>query len=551
MIPSDPDSRTSRKIDRMPSTEPPRVETAAHRLLGLALLTALSAAVLLSVPWDADPGWWDASRHAMDGAFYMDLLRHGGTANPVRFAQDYYAHYPAIAPVLYPPLFGVCEAALFAPFGPHPWVARLLVALFLLWGACGLRRLAGEIAGPLAGLAAGALYVTLPLVFEWSREIMLEAPASAFVIWAFVLFRRFLVRARTWDLALGLACAVLAAYTKQNAVFVFPAILLAAVAAGRARMLKERRVWIGLLCAALAGVPLAYVTFRWGSVNLDQAVGNKPMGERSVLSHALFHALALPETVGWPVLLLALPGAVALARRGRQDLALVLSWIVVCYAMMAVVRIKETRHGFFWTPAIALVAGLGLARLLEFVPRWRPALVVAAAAALMAVDLLRAPMNWCEGMKEAAASVHDRWEGAALLMSVEHDGDLIFRLRALDPDLKRSVYRSEKIFEQMFVYKSWGVEAKVKTQDEIYDALRRYGIRNVLVEDDIRNATDVERLLRESVRSDRFECTATFEVRYPGGRPRRLGLYRNLGPVDDPPESPTFYLPGAGMQFQR
>ncbi len=533
--------------------EPSRDETWAGRLWAFVLLAALCAAVLLSVPWDADPGWWDASRHAMDGAFYMDLVRQGGYSDPVAYAQDYYTRYPAIAPVLYPPLFGVIEAALFVPLGPHPWVARLAVALFLLWGAWGLRRLASDMAGPLVGLAAGALYITLPLVFAWSREVMLEAPAAAFVIWSFALGRRFLANGRTRDLALCLACAVLGAYTKQNAVFVFPAFLLATAVAGRARRLAERRVWIGVACAAIAGIPLAYVTLRWGTMNLNQAVGSLPVGEHSILDHVLYHALALPETVGWPVLLLAAPGAFALARRGRLDVSLVAVWMATCYVMIAVVRIKDARQGFFWAPPFALLAGLGLARLAHAIPlsRARPALVAAVAAGLMALDLSRAPMNWCEGFDAATKDLRDRWEGTALLVSVEHDGNLVFRLRALDREMRLRVYRSEKIFEEMYVYKSWGVEARIGGEEEICDAIRRYGIRHVLVEDDLRQETEVERMLRAAVRSDRFERAATYDVRYPGAQPRRLGLYRYRGELQDPPESPTFYLPIAGMEFRK
>jgi hypothetical protein len=150
-----------------------------------------------------------------------------------------------------------------------------------------------------------------------------------------------------------------------------------------------------------------------------------------------------------------------------------------------------------------------------------------------------------------AKDVRARWEGAALLVSVEHDGNLIFRLRALDPELRLRVYRSEKIFEKMLVYKSWGVESKVLTHDEICDAARRFGMRYALVEDDIRQPTEVEHLLRACVRSDRFERVADYDLLYPRTGQRRVSLYRYRGPIDDPPESPTFYLPIAGMEFQR
>lgn len=103
----------------------------------------------------------------------------------------------------------------------------------------------------------------------------------------------------------------------------------------------------------------------------------------------------------------------------------------------------------------------------------------------------------------------------------------------------------------MFVYKSWGVDAKIHTEEEVCDAMRRFGIRYVLVEEEIRQPTDVEKLLRACVHSDRFEQATAYDVLYPGDRPRRLGLYRYKAPIDDPPESPTFYLPIAGMEFQR
>jgi hypothetical protein len=301
-------------------------------------------------------------------------------------------------------------------------------------------------------------------------------------------------------------------------------------------------------------VPLAYVTLRWGRMNLEQAAGTLAVGgPRSVLDHVLYHAAVLPDTVGWPVLLLAIPGAVLLARRGGPALPVLGAWLVVSYAMISYVRIKDPRQGFFWIAPFAVAAGLGLARLLEALPlgRARPALVAAAAAGLMAVQFERAPMNWCDGFEAVAKDVRERWEGTALLVSVEHDGNLILRIREIDPGLKLRVYRSEKIFESMRVYKSWGVESVVESGDEIEDSLRRYGVRYVLVEDGIRDETGVERMLRERVRTDHYELAATYEVLYPGDRPRRLGLYRYRGEIAEQPVSPTFYVPIVGMAFKK
>ena len=44
----------------------------------------------------------------------------------------------------------------------------------------------------------------------------------------------------------------------------------------------------------------------------------------------------------------------------RPELALFLSWTIICYFQMAAIQIKEPRHGFFWLPLFAIPAAWGL-----------------------------------------------------------------------------------------------------------------------------------------------------------------------------------------------
>ena len=73
----------------------------------------------------------------------------------------------------------------------------------------------------------------------------------------------------------------------------------------------------------------------------------------------------------------------------------------------------------------------------------------------------------------------------------------------------------------------------------------------MLLEDDIWNPTEVEKLLRATVAdSADFAPERVFDVTYPPDRARVLRLYRYLGPLDEPAEIPRMYLPIVGMEFE-
>jgi hypothetical protein len=68
---------------------------------------------------------------AVNGLFWWDLV-HALPRDPVAYAVRYYARYPVIAPVTYPPLFYLVEGLAFAAFGSSPYVAKSLVLVFAI-----------------------------------------------------------------------------------------------------------------------------------------------------------------------------------------------------------------------------------------------------------------------------------------------------------------------------------------------------------------------------------------------------------------------------------
>src|SRR5215471_16124288 len=72
---------------------------------------------------------YDPPRHALNGAFVLDLFRHGKVLHPVQFGYWYYSRLPALSLPYHPPVFPAIEALAFAVFGVSPVVARLTVAV--------------------------------------------------------------------------------------------------------------------------------------------------------------------------------------------------------------------------------------------------------------------------------------------------------------------------------------------------------------------------------------------------------------------------------------
>eukprot|EP01034_Spumella_vulgaris_P042091 gene42091-52177_t len=83
----------------------------------------------------------DAPRHALNGVFVKDLIAAAPWSDPSRYAYDYYAQYPALTILFYPPLFYAISAPFYALFGVSEGTALLVVALHYVafaWGAWAL-----------------------------------------------------------------------------------------------------------------------------------------------------------------------------------------------------------------------------------------------------------------------------------------------------------------------------------------------------------------------------------------------------------------------------
>src|ERR1700722_19240871 len=115
-----------------------------------AVAFAVVAVLFVTAPKSEDFWWAHSPSFAFNGELVRDFFASGLHQTPMAFANEWFRHYPALSISLYPPIFPLAEALLFALFGfSHP-VAQATVAVFIAVAAVGTYRVARTVADPLA-----------------------------------------------------------------------------------------------------------------------------------------------------------------------------------------------------------------------------------------------------------------------------------------------------------------------------------------------------------------------------------------------------------------
>ncbi len=169
--------------------------------------------LFLTSPIDGGFWWSDAPRHGLNGIFVAELLRAAPFGDPIGFAYNFYAQYPALTILFYPPLFYALSAPAFLLLGESHAVAQGVVALHLLALGAGMFALARFWFDRWGALACAALTLAMPEIALWGRQVMLEIPALALLVWASVFALQFAVGGRTVMLLAATLLALAALFT--------------------------------------------------------------------------------------------------------------------------------------------------------------------------------------------------------------------------------------------------------------------------------------------------------------------------------------------------
>lgn len=473
----------------------------------------------------------DEKTHACTGQFFASLLRDLPLSHPLAYAYHYYAQYPALGVVQYPPLFYLFEGIVFLAFGASILAARLAVLFFALLAAYFWFRLVRELAGTWAASVSAGLLVCLPGLVPFEKSVMLEIPTLALCIAASFFWVRYLRGQRAGSLYAFAVAASLALLTKQNAIYLPVFCLLSALALRRWRLLWARRaVYAFLIVCVLAGPAyLVEYVVQGHSVRLDMAYAVEPLARSLPLGQWLFYPGTLPATLGWPLLILAVAGVLAATRRrDREPAAVMLCWIAACWLTFSLIPHQEARYICYWLPPFAFFAaemlnGLRARRAL------RPLASVAAAVVLMfyAAKAWAYQRPYVEGYAAAARQIARSGYHGIVMTDIELPGNFIFFVRKDDPGRHIAVMRKGLYVERYFPAMGYSVLAGSRQQ--ILSLLSDYGIRYIVVEKGMPVSFEAQNVLRSILENPRFREIGGFPIQSndPEWRGRSLSIYED------------------------
>jgi 4-amino-4-deoxy-L-arabinose transferase-like glycosyltransferase len=518
----------------------------------LALLAAACVALFVTAPKHGEFAWSEAPRNALNGVFILDFLRELPLSDPVGWAQAYYYRYPALTIGVYPPLFHSVLAAFYLVFGVSHATAIACVSVFAFVFAAGTFALARTAASSAVAFATALFVLAAPEVFSWSQQVMLETPMLAFAVWAAYFLNRYMESDRPIDLAVAAALMLASIYTKQFALIIAAALSLALLASKGWGLFTRRHVWITGAAVLVGLAPLAVMQAVLGRANVMAATltDRPPDGSFSPFT---WYAEHLDDIVGLPILALGIAGiAAALARRAWRPprrLALLLAlWFAVGYVGLTALPNKEPRYGLLLAIPIAFAAAYFLGAVL---PRgWRFAAPGVVAGAAFAWTLAEPSTTWITGYREAAEAIARVVPpNGRVLFAGNRDGSFIFNVRseARRPDIM--VVRADKLFLDIPVLPSRGLNPREVSAERIRTMLRDLGIGYVVTVPNVWAETRVMEDFARVLDEPPFEEIARIPVAG-HAEEKQLVVYRNSAPLKDPPDDFTIELRGHDLSIR-
>jgi hypothetical protein len=527
----------------MPRSEP---ITRRDGVIGWSIASVLVlmavALLFLGAPDGGAFYWSDSPRHALNGVFVMDLLRDLPLDDPAGYAYRYYAQYPALTILFYPPLFYAISAPFYALFGVSQEVALLVVALHYVAFGLGCWRLARFWLDSPGALAFALLMLVLPEIAFWGRQVMLEVPAFAFLVWSAVGFLKHWREGSRAGLYWAAALLVLAMYTKISVAYVGLVYAILLLWRHRLALFRQRDAWAVLVLSAVGLIPLVVLTLKFGQANV-QSVGGvaDAVASRASLDGWLWYARQFPGQLGWPLLVTGLAGLVWALARQRQapwfaGVRFWLLWLVVGYVFYSLIDLKEARHSVYLLPALVFFA-VGAAQALLPRPYSSAALLVLLSATA-AITVFTRPVYYVDGYARAVDEITKLApKDSVVLFSGYRDGAFIFNLREREDRRDLSVLRADKILLSLAVRRELGVEEKPMTDEQLAQLINDSGVHYVVTQPGFWTDLEAMRRFERVVTSPQFELVARIPTPANfNAHESELVIYRNLGPVGPKPD---------------
>ncbi|HYN08750.1 MAG TPA: glycosyltransferase family 39 protein [Vicinamibacterales bacterium] len=498
----------------------------------------------------------DMPRYMMNGAFLADFLLSGEAWTPheiFRFAERYYAQYPALSLGHHPPLLPAVLASVYAVVGISVFWSRVTILVFFVVAAWAMFSMTRRLYDERVAVWATLLFVTNPAVTSYGQVVLSEMPMLTLVLLAMDALGRFSESGRARHYAWFVIAAVASLYAKQLAIFMVPAYLVYLLMYSGWRRLIKRDVLGLTLLGLLASLPMAAITFILSPENVAVVRFISSTGRGLMFAQSLLWTI-LGAQLTVPIFLLVLAGVVlSIVRRDRRILV-GLAWTLGVLAAVVYLtgRSGPERYAMVAVPGYFLCAAAVCAAARSKRARWTAAAVLGAAVIYQVWLGRNVRPHGAEGYEAAAQYVLSHGESPTILFSGPVDtGYFVFFVRKHDPRAQHIVLRADKIFTTSRMSRS-SVEDRINDRHEIYVLLRRYGTRFVVIEDRTSDSHVLE-WLREELKTERFIERHRIPVGTSDRRLRGVSLaiyeYRDTQPPD-PAAELELHVPLVGRQVR-
>jgi hypothetical protein len=432
-------------------------------------------------------GYPDESAHYVTSLMVRDYIAGLHYTQPMRFAREYYAHYPKVALGHWPPLLYAFSGVWMLIFSP----ARTSVLLELAFLTSLLAWLTSSAVkrhyGWQAGATAGLLLVCLPTIQTYSDEVMAESLLTLVSFAAAIFFARYLESQRWQDSALFGIFASLAILTKGNG---WDLALVPPVALLLTRNFRMMRTWTFWLPAAIVG----FLCAPWQLMTMSVARRGWQGGDKPNVAYAL-RAMAellveLFKLLGWalaPLLLIGIAITVVVPffkkKKVGAEWATLAGLVFAAWFFHAIVPAGvESRKLIIAIPALILflfAGGAWVARKL----RWNPAIVAVIAIGVFGLQTFSIPTEIHYGYSDAANFIreHPDFQNCVILVSSERDGEgmLVSELAMGDNRPEHLILRGTKVLAST----DWNgkvFDSYFRTPEALLGYLRNAGVALVV-----------------------------------------------------------------------
>jgi 4-amino-4-deoxy-L-arabinose transferase-like glycosyltransferase len=289
----------------------------------------------------------DEAYDATTGLYIADFMRDLPLAHPVQYTYAYYAQYPALGLIHWPPFFHFVEGLLFLIFGPSVITARIAVLLFALFGLFFWFKLVAALQNEWTATVSAVVLSCLPAVLLYEKAVMLEIPSLALCIAASYFWLQYLDSAKSQSFYWCSVLTGLALLTKQQGVYLALFFLLSAIGLRKWHQLVSRTtLWAATIVLAIAG-PFYVLEL---SIDRQSIAANIMKGvDRVPPNRFTYYLQALPLELGWVLLGLSILGIVLCWRYvNRRSFVFMSAWIAAWYLTYFVISTKQTRYMVYW-----------------------------------------------------------------------------------------------------------------------------------------------------------------------------------------------------------